>query len=109
MRFFIWMFVLAVGLLLACGREENKIPMQESELVNLLIDVHVAEAAAQDLYGEIKDSVGRAYYDQIYQIHDIDQAIFDTTLAVLRRNPEYASRVYQKVMDEIDRRQADQR
>jgi hypothetical protein len=95
-------------LLGACRKERSKITMTESELVNLLIDVHVAEAAVQDLYGETKDSVGRVYYEQIYQIHGIDQIVFDTTLAVLRRNPEYAGSVYQKVMQEIDRRQAEQ-
>ena len=109
MRFFVWILVLVTVLFVACGNKENKIPMKESELVDLLIDVHVAEAAVQDLYGATKDSVGQAYYGQIYQIYDIDQNIFDTTMAVLRRNPKYAGSVYQKVMKEIDRRQADQR
>lgn len=109
MRLIVWTIFLAAALLVACRKERNKIPMKESELVDLLIDVHVAEAAVQDLYGATKDSVGQAYYQQIYQMHDIDQNMFDTTLAVLRRNPEYAGRIYQKVMQEIDRRQAEQR
>ena len=109
MRLFVWTFILAAALPVACRKERSKIPIKESELVNLLVDVHVAEAAVQDLYGETKDSVGQVYYHQIYQIHNIDQSLFDTTLAVLRRNPEYAGRVYQKVMQEIDRRQAEQK
>lgn len=108
MRLLFCTVMLFAVLFPACRKKANKIPMKESELVSLLIDVHVAEAAVQDLYGEAKDSVGQAYYEQIFQIHDIDQSLFDTTLAVLRRNPEYAGRVYQKVMQEIDRLQAEQ-
>lgn len=99
--------LFGIGLFMGCQGSPKEMPVKGEELIDLLVDIHVAEAAIQDLYGQTKDSVGRVYYQQVFHMHEIDSAIFDTTMAVLRRNPDYASRVYQQVMRVIEEKQAE--
>lgn len=109
MRLIPW--ILTAGLVVlgtGCGGDPEDLPVRGEELVDLLVDVHIAEAAMQDLYGTDKDSMAEVYYQQIFYLHEIDAPAFDTTMAVLRRNPDYTARVYRQVMAVLEQREAGQ-
>ena len=101
--------VAMAGLLLAsvvsCGPEPTPIPMDEDKLVEVLIDVHVAEAAVQMLRGATKDSVINAYYDQIFEIHGLSREDFETTMEILRTDPKRMEGLYSKIMNEMERQE----
>ena len=97
------------GLLLAsvvsCGPKPTPITMDEDKLVEVLIDVHVAEAAVQMLRGATKDSVINAYYDQIFEIHGLSREDFETTMEILRTDPKRMEALYSKIMNEMERQE----
>ena len=97
------------GLLLAsvvsCGPKPTPITMDEDKLVEVLIDVHVAEAAVQMLRGATKDSVINAYYDQIFEIHGLSREDFETTMEILRTDPKRMEGLYSKIMNEMERQE----
>lgn len=90
----------------ACS-EEWVWPMEEPELVNLLVDLHIAEAAANNLHGTQKDSIIQLYYHQVYQIHGVDSASFDRIYNQLEAQPTLFEHVYEEVVEEIGRREAE--
>ena len=101
--------VAMAGLLLAsvvsCGPKPTPITMDEDKLVEVLIDVHVAEAAVQMLRGATKDSVINAYYDQIFEIHGLSREDFETTMEILRTDPKRMEALYSKIMNEMERQE----
>ena len=79
--------------------------MDEDKLVEVLIDVHVAEAAVQMLRGATKDSVINAYYDQIFEIYGLKREDFETTMELYRNDPKRMEELYAKVMTEMERQE----
>ncbi len=104
-----YLLLLLAGSLLpfaGCRKEEPpQPPIPRDKLVSVLIDVHLAEAAKQNLIGLVKDSVTRAYYHQIYTIHQIDSVQLQQSLEILRDDPEQLKDVYQEIMDSLKARE----
>lgn len=90
------LFFLFLG---ACKEEEAFVlPMDETKLIEVLCDVHIAEAAMRNL-PEMRDSLGAVYYEQIYKIHKIDGAVFRETMELIRKRPAELRRIYTKVTE----------
>ncbi|MFZ2900041.1 MAG: DUF4296 domain-containing protein [Saprospiraceae bacterium] len=80
--------------------------MSEAQLILVLGDMQVAEAAAQSLIGTVKDSVLEVYYDQIFSIHGVERAHFEQCFDELQRDPQRLSLLYEKVIEELNRQGA---
>lgn len=91
-------------ILASCRQRIPGISMPEDKLVPLLMDVHLAEAALQNVHGTVKDSLTDVYLGQICTIHEVDREKLDRVLAELRNNPEAMDRVYRKVVQKIEDR-----
>ncbi|MCG8328109.1 MAG: DUF4296 domain-containing protein [Chitinophagales bacterium] len=104
----LFLFLIIVSAI-ACGREEAPLPLTEDKLVAVIVDAHIAEAALQNLRGDLKDSMATIYYEQICTIHNIEKADFDSSMALLRERPEEIERIYREAMNEIDRRAAEKK
>jgi len=98
--FFILMLTIGVG---ACSSEEESLPIPEDRLAKVLVDVHFAEAAMQDVPASIRDSMGLVYYNQIYKIHDITEQELNKSLRLIKEDPEKLEDVYEKVEAELER------
>jgi uncharacterized protein DUF4296 len=98
---FICCFIVTLG----CQKEETPTIPQE-KMINILVDVHLVEASLLGFSGEQKDSLSQLYYDQIYQIHSISKDSFLTEMSFLKQHPEHLEEVYKKVIEEIDKREA---
>ena len=95
---FLMLFLLSFW---ACKEKEIFVlPMNEAKLVDVLCDVHIAEAAMKNL-PEFQDSLGAAYYEQIYKIHKIDGDVFRETMELIRKRPAELRRIYTKVSETI--------
>ena len=92
-------------LLVSCGKEKEQAPVSEDQLLEVLIDVHIAEAAVQSLRGETKDSVIHAYYDQVFEIYGLKREDFETTMELYRNDPKRMEELYAKVMTEMERQE----
>ncbi len=102
-RFCISLFFAAmVSMLMPGCMNEESLPVSDEKLVPVLADVHVAETALLSFNEPEKDSIARAYYRQIMTIHDMDREVFDTCIAILRRNPELMEEIYDKVYKLLD-------
>ena len=89
----------------ACGNGGAGVPMiPESQLVPLLVDVHIAEVAIQDAPTAAKDSIATLWYGYVFKQHDVTQEDFEKTMLVLRKDPKRIGELYQKVQEELDKR-----
>ena len=93
---FLFSFVL---LLAACGVEDAQFTMPDDELVKLLYDIQVAEAALQTVHSDVKDSVVAIYYEQIFEIHGTNQEILFKNIEVLKEKPIKSHQIYKKVLE----------
>ena len=101
-------FLALCLLLLATACEDEWVwPMEEEALVGLLVDMHLAEAAANNLHGSQKDSIIQLYYNQVFRIHGIDSTTFNTVYDKLEAQPELFEHVYETVVEEIGKREAE--
>jgi Domain of unknown function (DUF4296) len=91
---------LLVMLSYQCNNEES-LPIEEITLSNVLTDIHIAEAAVDYESVEMKDSLTRLYYSQIFERNGIKQWQFDTSLSVLSRNPVQMERIFSQVINNI--------
>jgi hypothetical protein len=101
-----WTAVLLL-LALSCKKEKSSLPISEEELVTVMADVHLAEAALQDQYGMKKDSLARLYYRQIYRLHGITEEDFQKTMKRLRNDPGRVEQLYERVLEELSKQEAE--
>ncbi len=97
-----YLFFLSLVLCCSCGENSNAIPIEAPVLIKILCDVHVVEGALQYQKSTQKDSIAKAYYDQIYQKYDIEESDFITTLKVIEKDPKLLEELYAKVLIELD-------
>lgn len=97
--FFVFLFLLNT-----CKKNAVKLPLPMETAVELIIDVHSAEAALQNVYGRKKDSLAAIYYDQIYQIYQIDSLEFKKMIGALRDDPELMKEVYNRAIIQVEER-----
>ncbi len=96
-------------LLLAGCREEKERPLliPEDKLVEVLVDVHLAESALQNRFGPAKDSLAERYYEKIFELHDVERADFEETMERVRRDPETSERIYETVLEKLSAMEAE--
>ena len=79
----------------------------EKKMIDILIDVHLIEASLLGYSNEQKDSLTQLYYHQIYEIHSISEEEFLSEIKYLKRHPKYLGQIYEQVLEEIDKREAE--
>jgi Domain of unknown function (DUF4296) len=88
--------------LFACNVGQKKLPIPEKKLIQILTDVHYAEAALQDVYGIQKDSLQKVYYQEIYQLYETSEGELTKTMDILRQDPERLDKIYQFIVDNLN-------
>lgn len=97
--------MIPIFFMLAGCSSEPALPLSKEKLVDVLMDVHVAEAALNQVpAGPRKDSLAELYYNQVAEIHGIHRENLDTSLAILQRNPGLMKAVYQEVLAEVEKK-----
>ena len=95
-------FIIGFG----CQKAKRQAISQE-DMVNILIDVHLVEASLLGFSDEQKDSLSQLYYQQIYEIHSVSEEEFMNEMAFLKRHPDDLSLIYEKVLEEIGKRETE--
>lgn len=97
---FFLLFVLSAT---SCTEQEIEPLIEEPMMIRLLADLHVSEAATQHFEVVIRDSFRQVYYEQIFEIHEIDQALFEEELKNLKKNPKKLNTYYDKVIKLLEK------
>jgi len=98
-------FFIAICLFcFACDGGTEASEIEESKLVPLLADVHLAEVAIQDATTTTKDSIATLWYGYVFKQHGVTQEAFEKTMNVLRKDPKRIGKLYEKVQEELDKR-----
>ncbi|MEO0340248.1 MAG: DUF4296 domain-containing protein [Bacteroidota bacterium] len=96
--------VVVVSMLSSCREKAPDLPISAELAAEVLIDIHGAEAALQGAYGTTKDSLAKAYYEQIYTIYDIDSTTFSELMQIMRYHPERLEEVYAIAIERVGER-----
>lgn len=99
--------VLLLFFLTSCTQTEEKLPIEDGKLVLTLADIHIAEAAIQNMTSSAKDTLSYNYYEQVYEIHGTNKETIDSAMAVLHRNPQKFYDIYEKVRVELEQKAAE--
>jgi Domain of unknown function (DUF4296) len=89
----------------ACENNTSQLPMPKDKVVELLADIHMADAYVESVNPTMKDSMAKLYYPQIFKHHGITTTVYDSTFAVLSKHPDLMKNVYDAVLLKIEERQ----
>jgi hypothetical protein len=74
----------------------------EEKVVEVLADLHIAEAFLEHAASEARDSLRVEYRAQISKIHGVDLEAFDAYVDKLRAEPLEYERIYKLVVDRLE-------
>jgi len=104
-----YIFVLLV-ILFGCSKKKTELPqglLSRSEMVNLLIDVHLLEAKVQKLY-LTKDSAAQVYEyfeKKLMEEHHVKDSIYNLSLNFYLQELDQFKIIYDEVVDSLLARQ----
>ncbi len=92
---------------ISCQQQRPELPVGEEVLIQVLADIHLADAMIQENSVRArKDSLYVAYYGRIFAQHNITEEAFDESMEIIRRDPEILHGLYTGVLDELAKRDA---
>jgi len=105
-----WIIILA-AIFTACNEttvSPKKIEpdIAQEKMVEILKDIHLAEAIAQSERTNVKDSLLAIYYDDIYRIHDITKEDLERNLKLWMSDAEVTDKLYEKVIEELSKEES---
>ncbi len=87
--------------LFCCTEEKQQYSIADEQFIDILVDVHLAEAALQNYYGDEKDSLTEVLYENLFELNNIDSFEFRTNLKKLKRDPKKLQAIYTLVVEEL--------
>jgi hypothetical protein len=96
---------LTIFVFVFCENKTGQLPIPREKVVQILTDIHMADAYVESVNPTMKDSMAKLYYPQIFKHNGITAAVYDTTFALLSKNPVLMKNVYDDVLKNIEARQ----
>ena len=88
--------VLLAGGMFACGKKIPSDIIQPEAMENLLYDYHLASTLGNNLSGS-ETKKRKAYYDYVFQKHQVTEAEFDSSMVWYTRHTEELSQIYENL------------
>ena len=88
--------VLLAGGMFACGKKIPSDIIQPEAMENLLYDYHLASTLGNNLSGS-ETQKRKAYYDYVFQKHQVTEAEFDSSMVWYTRHTEELSQIYENL------------
>ncbi len=76
---------------------DNLLP--EEKMSEVLSDAHLAEASIQTFMLANRDSIAKAYYSQIFRIHEVEEEAYYSSLEYYGMFPEKLEGIYARTME----------
>jgi hypothetical protein len=111
-----YFFICIIGFLLvigfsSCSKKEVQIPkdiLSRQELVPVLVDMHLAQAALG--INQLTDSTRysmKDYSSYIFKSHHTTKEKYEQTLAFYTAHPELLDEIYSEVINELSKKQSE--
>lgn len=97
--------LLTAALVVSCSKVPDGI-LSEKEMKAVLIDMQLAEAMISTDYKKYSDDAEKeVLYQSVFRKHNIEQAVYDSSLVWYGRNLDVYMQVYDLVLAELNERQ----
>jgi hypothetical protein len=84
----------------ACQPPAPGLPaLADEKLARIMADLYVAEAATTGLSGYEKDSLSHVYYAQVFELHGVTQADYQTNLERVSGDERHIGRVVKQAIE----------
>lgn len=94
--------ILLLSLLVGCSKTPDNV-IDESDMADLLVDIHKGEAYVQSHSSEYyNDSLKKAFKQSIFQEHGVTQAQFDSSLVWYGKHIDVYVKVYDNVIKKLE-------
>jgi hypothetical protein len=108
----ILVLITILGLLIfSCGTPKEKTPdnlLPPDSMVSILVDVHLAEAAANvTRLSDVQSFKAQSLYPAIFKSHQTDSTTFHSSFNYYLKHPEKLEAIYDKVLNELSRRESE--
>lgn len=103
-------FLLLAFAFVACGKKEAETPqgvLSSEQMISVLADIHIAEARLQ--IADVRSSnpdLKNKYVAEVLSRHKINTSVFARSFDYYSSHPEIFSQMYEKVIEEISKKQA---
>lgn len=88
---------------LGCQETKHDIDIlnDEEKVVNILVDMYIAESALNKQSIAVRDSLTSDYRDNIILIHDLTQQEFDTLFWIIQTDMDNYGTIHKKVLTQL--------
>jgi hypothetical protein len=112
-RLLIFLSFFMTSTIVSCSGDASEKPDQvldEKEMVDVLVDVHLAEAVLTRIRGkgENVEELTDAYYQKVFEKHEINKKIFDTSMYYYQQNLGEMDEIYEQVITELNKMEREQ-
>ncbi len=84
-----------------CKPKAQPLGIEETKLVEILVEIHLAEGQMEIVNMADRDTLGKRLYQSVLDAHGVQREVFDETMLVLREDPERLNTIYTKVLDQL--------
>ncbi len=86
----------------ACKKTEYTYALSDEQLSAIISDIHASEAMVKTYDVNSRDSISTVFYQQILEIHEVADSIFEKDFQRLKRNPKKLEELYQKIEKRLE-------
>ncbi len=99
-------------LFISCSKKEEKIPdniLSKNKMIQVLVDVHIAEATIQNKYLALNDStknIAAGYYINAFDKNKITEQQFRESFLYYSHHLDLLNKIYEEVINELSKRKS---
>ena len=90
---------------LSCVKEQSH-DFSTQKMMDVMIDIHFAEALVNKQPKELRDSFSKVYHQQIYEIHQINKDTVELFFQRIQKMPKQGEAFYEKLLEETKKKTA---
>jgi len=95
---FFGILIVCSQLIYGCGQPKTAVPsISEDEMVHIMADLSLAEAATSHLNGYPRDSLNQVYYKQVFEMHKITMEQYEQNLRIYTADLSTMERIVKNV------------
>ena len=94
-------FCLALG----CTKEQPY-DFSSQKMMDVMVDLHYAEALVNKQPKELRDSFSKVYHEQIYEIHQVNKDSIELFFKRIQKMPKQGEAFYEKLLEETKKKTA---
>ncbi len=107
-KFLIFLSFFTTLTIASCSGGDSEKPnkvLDKNKMVDVLVDVHLAEAVLTRIRGKGKNVEGLtdAYYQKVFEKHEINKKTFDTSMYYYQQNLGEMDEIYEQVITELNK------